>query len=157
MGRAAAASAAAFFMSFAAELALLPLAIALAPALPLMAVLVAPVLEEGAKRLCVAWFRLPWRPVGLGFGLLEGGFKIWQSGAWAGGLASVALHAALAGFAARHGVLRASLPLHAGFNALVIVQEIILGVPAEGAALGMALALLLVSRRLPVDAGQRPA
>ncbi|MCW8086662.1 hypothetical protein [Sabulicella glaciei] len=157
MGRAAAASAAAFFMAFAAELALLPLAVALAPALPLMAVLVAPAMEEGAKRLCVAWFRLPWLPVGLGFGLLEGGFKLWQSGAWAGGLASVALHAALAGFAARYGVLRASLPLHAGFNALVIASEVGLGLPAEGAALGLALALLLASRRLPVDAGQRPA
>ncbi len=144
-------------MSFTAELALLPLAAAFAPTLPLMAVLVAPVMEEGAKRLCVAWFRLPWMPVGLGFGLLEGGFKVWQSGAWAGGIASVALHAALAGFAARHGVLRASLPLHAGFNATVIALELALNAPPEASALGMAMGLLLVSRRLPVDAGRRPA
>ena len=154
--RAAAAGALAFLLSLLAELAVLGFLgesgeVALAIA-------VAPVVEEIAKRLAMLWLGASWALTGLAFGVIEGGFKLaeWHgAGAW-GALASVLQHAAYGRFAAQRG-LGLAIGLHAGFNTMVILGDLALEESSAWLAPVAAALLLLASfrARSPQIAGKK--
>ncbi|MDB5412713.1 MAG: hypothetical protein JWR10_1048 [Rubritepida sp.] len=141
--RAAVAGGAAFFLSLVVELVALGL-IGGEASLPLMAVSVAPVAEELAKRLGMLVLSAGWGATGLAFGLIEGAFKLseWRGIGVAGAIASVLQHWAYGRWAARRGLLLA-LGLHVGFNALVLIVDF--GTEARAGWFAPILAALLLA------------
>ncbi|MBY0338157.1 MAG: hypothetical protein K2X11_16200 [Acetobacteraceae bacterium] len=127
--------------------------------LGLVALLVAPVTEEGAKRLLLGLLGAAWAPAGLVFGLIEAAVKLAGPlpGREAGAVASVALHWALGRWTARSGRgLWVAISLHAAFNGAVLAGGFLLssGLPLFAAVLALALlaASFLPGARPPIDA-----
>ncbi|WP_424810565.1 hypothetical protein [Roseococcus sp. YIM B11640] len=111
----------AFVVSMAAEVGVLA-AIGGEGRLPIMPVLVAPLAEEGAKRLAAQGLSATFGVTGLGFGVIEGLLKLleWGPGALPGAVASLLQHWAYGRWMERAGFWIA-LGLHAAFNALSFV------------------------------------
>lgn len=153
--RAALAGAAAFLLALVLEVPVLGV---IGPAREiLLAILLAPVMEEGAKRLAMLGLGAAWGMTGLAFGVIEGGLKLaeWHMAGVAGGVASVLQHWAYGRFAEghRHGIWLA-MGLHAGFNGMVVLVDLATGGLAGWfAPLAAGLLLWASFRRKWVDRG----
>lgn len=144
--RATAAGALAFLLSLVVELLVLAL---LGEASEVaIAIAVAPVAEEVAKRLAMLWLGAAWGLTGLAFGVIEGGLKLaeWHIMGALGALASVLQHWAYGRFAERHG-MGLAIGLHVGFNAMVIGADLALEASSGWLAPVAAALLLLASFR----------
>jgi len=115
---------------------------------PIMPVLVAPVVEELAKRFFLWPLSAGWAATGLAFGVIEGVLKAaeWPVFGVSGPLASVLQHWAYGRWAERGGLWLA-LALHMGFNATVVGIDAVAGAGASWAAPVLAAGLLLASFR----------
>ena len=82
----------AFGLSLLAELAVLGLLDAKSEWL--LAIAIAPPVEELAKRLAMLWLGAGWAMTGLAFGVIEGGLKLveWRGPGVAGAIASLLQH-----------------------------------------------------------------
>ena len=143
----------AFGLSLLAELAVLGLLDAKSEWL--LAVAIAPPVEELAKRLAMLWLGAGWAMTGLAFGVIEAGLKLveWRGPGVAGAIASLLQHWAYGRFAERHGIGLA-IGLHMGFNLLVLMCDLALGEAGFWLApLGAALLLWVSFREKHLDGG----
>ena len=94
----------------------------------LLAVGIAPPVEELAKRLAMQWLGAGWAMTGLAFGVIEAGLKLaeWRGPGLAGAIASLLQHWAYGRFAEQRG-LGLAIGLHMGFNLLVLLGDLALG------------------------------
>jgi hypothetical protein len=131
-----------------------------------IAVLLAPPMEEWAKWRARSRFGAPWARTGLAFGAFEALLKPLTLGGWmlaAGVAVALVQHTAYGGWARRRG-LRFVIPLHMGFNALVLGASVWLGPAMWFVVLPVAVGLLALSRRRDgadpcrarLDAGKPP-
>jgi len=121
----------------------------------LLAIGVAPPVEEVAKRLAMLWLGAGWAMTGLAFGVIEAGLKLgeWQGVGVAGAISSLLQHWAYGRFAEQRGIGLA-IGLHMGFNLLVVLGDLAMG--AAGfwlAPVGAALMLCISFRQKHLDRG----
>ena len=132
-------------------------------AILVLAVLMAPCIEEAAKRLAANLLRAGWGGTGLVFGLYEGLGKLDSTmvpevSAILGGFASVAFHWGLGRVSApAQWPLGAVILLHAGYNGLGVAGQQTLGDISVWVMSGLAFALLAISFRYPKSAPARAA